>query len=583
MNSLSLPTLNYARDHYEISFEDTSPVKEKRTVTRNETITDRRDNQHTGTLFIGQGRSPLKMHTEAVFGGSQTVNTFDSNDFPQGSWQITGLSDHLTASWTVNFSMTYYYTGNRPPIAVDDLGQSLSNVTEASANIEINILNNDSDPDGIIDPSTVALTNTPTKGTVAIDPITGQAVYSPNNEGVIFDRFSYTVADNEGAISNEANMILAMSETVDIGTDENDDLIGSTVSNALVGQGGDDTLDGGEGDDILEGGEGADSFLFGQSAGNDTVTDFSREDGDKMDVSRNGTLFLAPGMLTQDGENALVTLKNNSTIRIQSMDVTDLIPSDFEALTGAMEGDINGDGLTNDMDLNLLKSQFLQEVHPGTGADLNVDGIVDVEDYTILSTSYNTSYQKATEGDDNLIRSRFDDTILGLEGNDQIWAGAGNDFIEGGPGIDILSGGRGADQFVFKNIIHSPGSNPDTINDFIQGEDIINLSGLGYSGISKGAASGSILGYTQSNGSTIVNSQEDQFSIILKGVIDLSETDFIFKDSQGSVIPIEENRNGIIPRYYGGIFDTGLIFLCLGYVCYRKYALGIWSKLSFIF
>ena len=557
-------------DNFSNSFEDTTPERIDQTAEFNNSINNLNDQVNTSSYFIGNGTTNLKIFTQSGFNAYETTENFEANGDPSGSATFDFLEDQLTSNWTNVFTMTYYYTGNRPPVAVDDQGQSLSNLTEASASIEINILTNDSDPDGVIDPSTVALTNTPTKGTVAIDPITGQAVYSPNNEGVIFDRFSYTVADNEGAISNEANLILAMSETVDIGTDENDNLVGSTASNALVGQGGDDTLDGGEGDDILEGGEGADSFLFGQSAGNDTVTDFSREDGDKMDVSANGTLFLAPGMLAQDGEDALVTLQNNGTIRIQSIDVTDLIPSDFEALTGAMEGDINGDGLTNDIDLNLLKSQFFQEVHPGTGADLNVDGVVDVEDYTILSTSYRTSYQNATEGDDNLIRSRYDDTILGLEGNDQIWAGAGNDLIEGGPGIDALSGGRGADQFVFKNILHSPGSNPDTINDFIQGEDIINLSGLGYSGISQGTASGSILGYTHNNGNTIIQSQDGQFSIILNGLISLSELDFIFSDSQGSVIPIEENRNDIIPRYYGGIFDTGLIILSLGYVVYRK-------------
>ena len=81
----------------------------------------------------------------------------------------------------------------------------------------------------------------------------------------------------------------------------NDRLVGGAGNDRLDGVGNDDTLIGGDGDDVLiggwgvdtlTGGAGADIFLFksGHSgkfvAGADTILDFSRTDGDRIDLSR---------------------------------------------------------------------------------------------------------------------------------------------------------------------------------------------------------------------------------------------------------------------------------------------------------
>jgi Ca2+-binding RTX toxin-like protein len=53
----------------------------------------------------------------------------------------------------------------------------------------------------------------------------------------------------------------------------------------LVGEGGGDTLNGGSGADILAGGEGGDIFDYNELAdAGDTVTDFSKSEGDKLDL-----------------------------------------------------------------------------------------------------------------------------------------------------------------------------------------------------------------------------------------------------------------------------------------------------------
>ena len=75
-----------------------------------------------------------------------------------------------------------------------------------------------------------------------------------------------------------------------------DIVTGSSAANQLWGNGGNDTLNGGAGNDklyggagrdTLTGGAGRDSFVFDTApASRDTITDFSRADGDKIQLSK---------------------------------------------------------------------------------------------------------------------------------------------------------------------------------------------------------------------------------------------------------------------------------------------------------
>ncbi len=89
--------------------------------------------------------------------------------------------------------------GNIPPVAVDD-----SASVARSQSRSIPLLNNDSDPDGAIDPTSAALLMLPSNGTVTIDALTGVALYTHDGSASTSDSFSYTVRDNLGAESNEA-------------------------------------------------------------------------------------------------------------------------------------------------------------------------------------------------------------------------------------------------------------------------------------------------------------------------------------------------------------------------------------------
>ena len=61
---------------------------------------------------------------------------------------------------------------------------------------------------------------------------------------------------------------------------------GSDATETLVGGNGNDVLFGGSGNDTLTGGSGADTFEFTVTAGNDTITDYSKSDGDILKIYR---------------------------------------------------------------------------------------------------------------------------------------------------------------------------------------------------------------------------------------------------------------------------------------------------------
>ncbi|MBX3700927.1 MAG: tandem-95 repeat protein [Dokdonella sp.] len=82
------------------------------------------------------------------------------------------------------------HLANQPPVAVDDAA-----TTPAGTTVTVNVLANDSDPDG--DPLTITAVGTPLAGTAAI--VGNAIVYTSTNLTFIgTDRFSYTISDGHG-------------------------------------------------------------------------------------------------------------------------------------------------------------------------------------------------------------------------------------------------------------------------------------------------------------------------------------------------------------------------------------------------
>ncbi|MFD0980731.1 fasciclin domain-containing protein [Tropicimonas aquimaris] len=77
-------------------------------------------------------------------------------------------------------------------------------------------------------------------------------------------------------------------------------------------------------------------------------------------------------------------------------------------------------------------------------------------------------------GSDVLFGNGGHDSLFGHKGGDILMGNGGDDILDGGQGQDQLTGGRGEDTFVF-----SEGYGKDTVVDFRNGHDTIDVSGLG--------------------------------------------------------------------------------------------------------
>jgi hypothetical protein len=108
--------------------------------------------------------------------------------------------------------------GNLPPVAVNE-----TFYTNVGTSVTIAVLPNDTDPDGNLDPATVTVTSLPAAGTVNVDPSTGEILYAPPAGFAGAATFTYSVKDNQGAVSNPATVTVIVSSDLAPPTVAHDD------------------------------------------------------------------------------------------------------------------------------------------------------------------------------------------------------------------------------------------------------------------------------------------------------------------------------------------------------------------------
>ena len=146
-----------------------------------------------GSVSLNNGM--LRYTPNANFGGSDSF-AYTIND------NAGAVSNAATVTITVQ-------AVNDLPIANDD-----SVVTIEDVAVTIDLLANDQDVDGTLDPASVIL-GEPSQGTLLLDLSTGIASYTPavNTNGD--DSFTYTVSDNEAGLSNTATVVVRVSSVND--------------------------------------------------------------------------------------------------------------------------------------------------------------------------------------------------------------------------------------------------------------------------------------------------------------------------------------------------------------------------------
>ena len=257
--------------------------------------------------------------------------------------------------------------------------------------------------------------------------------------------FVYRIANIEALWGGPGNDALSGAGGADV-------LRGHAGDDRFLGRGGDDSVQGGPGDDVAHGGAGDDSLEGGEGADR-----LSGNDGDDtLDGGEgNDTLFGAAG---------------------------------DDLLRGGAGDDTHWGGAGNDSmeggegDDRFSAQHGTDTVRGGAGDDFLFGGFGDDR----LSGDAGDDRVFGQAGDDTLSGGAGEDTLLGGNGNDHLDGGAGNDSffaqagddrLTGGAGDDVLRGQAGDDVFVF-----APGHGDDTIADFTDAEDRVDLRAFGLDG-----------------------------------------------------------------------------------------------------
>ena len=232
----------------------------------------------------------------------------------------------------------------------------------------------------------------------------------------------------------------------------NDLVLGGAGNDTIAGGEGNDTILGGTGDDSLTGGSGEDTFLFIENSGNDTITDFDVDD-DIIDLSMLETTITVYTDLTITDVSGGVTISHTTlggTITLTGVSASQLNAAHFDLPNPPT------DSITTDENDTVQRYSNPVELSDGSN---------------IYSDPANSTRIMANGGDDLILAGEGNDSIEGGAGNDTLLGEEGNDIIQGGADDDWLYGGSGNDTFVFE-----AGHGNDTIQDFTDGEDLIDLS-----------------------------------------------------------------------------------------------------------
>jgi Ca2+-binding RTX toxin-like protein/methionine-rich copper-binding protein CopC len=255
-----------------------------------------------------------------------------------------------------------------------------------------------------------------------------------SNDDCICDKITYPNLNRPNSVENT---ILGASG-IQIGTAQNDELLGTNAANIFEGKSGDDNLYGGADNDIINGNQGND-FIAG---GKDNDTLYGDEGNDII--------------LGESGNDLMYGGKGNDSLH--GREGTDIIygNKDDDFIDGGKDNDTLYGGKGNDI---MLGSQGDDNLFGQDGDDTICGGV-------------GNDLINGDAGADILGGCAGNDTLFGGADNDTLTGGKGDDLLDGGLGNDSLIGGSGNDIFVLK-----AGQGFDTIADFTLGQDLIGLSG----------------------------------------------------------------------------------------------------------
>ncbi|MCB9255802.1 MAG: tandem-95 repeat protein [Chitinophagales bacterium] len=133
-----------------------------------------------GTTSVNPATGEITYTPDANFNGTDSFTYVVCDD----GTPLPSTCDTATVVITINAI-------NDAPVSLDDASS-----TNEDTPVTVDVLNNDSDVDGNLDPSSVAEVTAPANGTTSVNPATGEITYTPNANFNGVDSFTYVVCDD---------------------------------------------------------------------------------------------------------------------------------------------------------------------------------------------------------------------------------------------------------------------------------------------------------------------------------------------------------------------------------------------------
>ena len=104
----------------------------------------------------------------------------------------------------------------------------------------------------------------------------------------------------------------------------------------------------------------------------------------------------------------------------------------------------------------------------------------------------------------SIIAGAGDALLMGGDLADTLVGGSGTDWFVGGAGADTMTAGSHANVFIYRAMTDSTAAAPDTIDNFVSGRDVIDLTALGLSGVTLKTSGGQTELTASKDGQTLV-------------------------------------------------------------------------------
>lgn len=175
-------------------------------------------------------------------------------------------------------------TPNQAPTATDDTA-----TTDEDVAVVIQILNNDTDPDSSLEPSSVVVTSGPANGIADVNPTTGDVTYTPNANFNGNDSFDYQVCDAETPPLCDFATVDVTVNPVNDAPVAQDDATSTDEDTVLMGN------------VLIDNGAGADSDIDGDTLSVTEINGNAADIGNPIALASGSTITLnADGSFTFD-------------------------------------------------------------------------------------------------------------------------------------------------------------------------------------------------------------------------------------------------------------------------------------------